>query len=115
MIKKMIAVLSIAAMVLSMTSWDQSAFLSGMVINIKFAPDHLTGDKTDNFVQILRTFMSRGGIEMQVNVVNRQTLLDAREHPEAHGDLIVRIGGFSDYFVRLTDTLQEEIIDRTEY
>ena len=52
---------------------------------------------------------------MQVNVVDRKTLLDAREHPEAHGDLIVRIGGYSDYFVRLIPTLQQEIIDRTEY
>ena len=52
---------------------------------------------------------------MQVNVVDRKTLIDAREHPEAYGDLIVRIGGYSDYFVRLTPTLQQEIIDRTEY
>jgi formate C-acetyltransferase len=47
--------------------------------------------------------------------VDRKTLLDAREHPDAHSDLLVRIGGYSDYFVRLTPTLQQEIIDRTEY
>jgi pyruvate-formate lyase len=103
------------AMVLSMTSWDQSAYLGGMVVNIKFAPEHMTGDKTDAFVQILRTFMQRGGIEMQVNVVDRQTLEDAYIHPENHGDLIVRIGGYSDYFVRLSKALQLEIIERTEY
>lgn len=103
------------AMVLSLTSWDQSEFLGGMVVNIKFAPEHLSEDNRKNFLQILRTFMRRGGLEMQVNVVNRKELLDAREHPEAHSDLIVRIGGYSDYFVRLTPTLQQEIIDRMEY
>lgn len=103
------------AMVLSLSSWDQKEFLGGMVVNIKFAKDHLSGENGERFVQILRTFMRRGGLEMQVNVVDRQTLLDAREHPELHRDLLVRIGGFSDYFVRLTPTLQQEIIDRTEY
>ena len=103
------------AMILSLTSWDQSEFLGGMVVNIKFGAEHLSGKNQIHFLQILRTFMQRGGLEMQVNVVDRKTLLDAREHPEAHGDLIVRIGGYSDYFVRLTPTLQQEIIDRTEY
>ena len=103
------------AMVLSLTSWDQSDFLGGMVVNIKFAADHLSEENRKNFLQILRTFLRRGGLEMQVNVVDRQTLLDAREHPEEHANLIVRIGGYSDYFVRLTPALQQEIIDRTEY
>lgn len=103
------------AMVLSLTSWNQSEFLGGMVVNIKFGADHLSEKHRDRFLQILRTFMQRGGLEMQVNVVDRKTLIDAREHPEAYGDLIVRIGGYSDYFVRLTPTLQQEIIDRTEY
>lgn len=103
------------AMLLSMTSWDQSDFLGGMVVNIKFSPEHLTSQHTDAFISLLRGFLSRGGIEMQVNVVDRETLLDACEHPESHEDLIVRIGGYSDYFVRLSDALQREIIARTEY
>jgi len=52
---------------------------------------------------------------MQVNVVDRETLLDARKHPENHRDLIVRIGGYSDYYVRLSDALQQEILERREY
>ena len=59
--------------------------------------------------------MERGGIELQVNVVDRATLLDAQRNPEAHKDLIVRIGGYSDYFTRISPVLQQEIIDRTEY
>jgi len=52
---------------------------------------------------------------MQVNVVDRNTLQDAMEHPNKHSNLIVRIGGYSDYFIRLMPVLQKEIIERTEY
>ena len=103
------------AMLLSMTKWDQRKFLAGMVINMKFSPEHLTAAHNDAFVAMLRTFIQRGGMEMQVNAVDRKTLLDAQIHPEAHRDLFVRIGGFSDYFVRLIPELQDEIIARTEY
>lgn len=84
------------AMVHSLTSWDQRAYLGGMVVNIKFSPEHLKPKQRDNFIAILRTFIKRGGIEMQVNVVDRKTLQDAYNHPENHGNLIVRIGGYSD-------------------
>lgn len=103
------------AMILSLTSWDQSALLGGMVVNMKFGKENLCGRKKENFLTLLRAFMERGGIEMQVNVVDKATLEDARVHPEAHRDLIVRIGGYSDYFTRLSPVLQQEIIDRTEY
>ena len=102
-------------MILSLTSWDQAALLGGMVVNIKFGKSQLSAEKKESFLSLVRAFMARGGIELQVNVVDRQTLIDAREHPEAHRDLIVRIGGYSDYFTRLSGALQQEIIDRTEY
>lgn len=103
------------AMINSLTSFDQSKFLGGMVVNVKFGKENLRGEKAKNLVALLRAFVKRGGIEMQVNAVDRRTLIDAKENPEAHRDLTVRIGGYSDYFVRLSDTLQNEIIDRTEY
>ena len=52
---------------------------------------------------------------MQINCVDRATLEDAKIHPENHGDLMVRIGGFSDYFVRQSAAQQQELIDRCEY
>ena len=103
------------AMILSLTSWDQSALLGGMVVNIKFGKENLDERKRDIFLSLIRAFMARGGIELQVNVVDRATLEDAKLHPENHRDLIVRIGGYSDYFTRLSPVLQQEIIDRTEY
>lgn len=103
------------AMILSLTSYDQSKLLGGMVVNVKFGKSSLDGDKKKNLISMVRTFMERGGVEMQINAVDRKTLEDARENPEAHRDLIVRIGGYSDYFIRLAPVLQQEIIDRTEY
>ena len=103
------------AMIMSLTSWNQSRLLGGMVVNIKFGKEMLSGQKKNNIIALLRVFMQRGGVEIQVNVVDRETLEDARKNPDAHADLLVRIGGYSDYFIRLTPALQQEIIDRTEY
>ena len=72
-------------------------------------------EKKNILVSLLRTFMQNGGIELQINVVDKATLEEAVQNPEAHKDLIVRIGGFSDYFIRLAPVLQQEIIERTEY
>jgi pyruvate-formate lyase len=57
--------------------------------------------------------LRRGGFEMQVNVVSRDTLLAAREHPEQYRDLLVRVAGYSDTFTRLSPKMQEEVIART--
>jgi len=53
-------------------------------------------------------------MEVQFNVVSKETLLEAQESPEAHRDLLVRVSGFSAYFVDLDKVLQDEIIARTE-
>ncbi len=102
------------ALIKSLTSWDQSSFLGGMVVNLKFRKNDLGGESKKLLVSLLRAFIKRGGIEMQVNVVDKETLKKAQINPEEYKNLLVRIGGFSDYFVRLTPTLQREIIDRTE-
>ena len=64
---------------------------------------------------MVETYLQRGGFEVQVNVVDKETLLAAREHPEQYRDLVVRIGGYSDYFVGLSEEMQAEIILRTEH
>ncbi len=103
------------AMIKSLTSWDQSEFLGGMVVNIKFAKEHLTEKNIENFIALMHGFIKRGGIEMQVNCVDKKTLINAQKEPEKYKNLIVRIGGYSDYFTRLSTVLQNEIIERTEY
>jgi len=63
--------------------------------------------------RLIETYLRRGSFEMQVNVVSRDTLLAAREHPEQYRDLLVRVAGYSDYFTRLSPKMQEEVIART--
>lgn len=103
------------ALINSLTSWEQQKLLGGMVVNMKFNKTYFDDDKRNLLVQLMRTFMEKGGIEAQINVVDRATLEDALIHPENHGDLIVRIGGYSDYFVRLNPALKDEVVARTEH
>ena len=65
--------------------------------------------------RLIETYLRRGGFEMQVNVVSRDTLLAAREHPEQYRDLLVRVAGYSDYFTKLSPKMQKEVIARTEH
>ena len=55
------------------------------------------------------------GMQLQVTCASKEELLDGLEHPEQHENLVVRIGGFSEYFNRLSPTLKQSVIDRTEY
>jgi formate C-acetyltransferase len=64
---------------------------------------------------LLETFFELGGLQVQLSVVDRAELEDALVHPERHADLIVRIGGYSEYFTRLSPELQRAVVERTEY
>jgi len=59
-------------------------------------------------------YFSRGGMQLQFNVVSRETLLRAQREPEKYRSLIVRVAGYSAYFVGLDKTVQQDIIERTE-
>jgi formate C-acetyltransferase len=90
--------------------------IGGLAMNLKF--NSALFDSAEGFESLKRlilTYLARGGFEAQVNVVDGQTLKDARAHPEQYRDLIVRIGGYSDYFTRLSPEMQDELIQRTEY
>jgi len=64
---------------------------------------------------LIKTFMMRGGFEIQINVLDRDTLLAAQKNPEQYQDLVVRIGGYSDYFVKISPNMQAEVLLRTEH
>ena len=61
-----------------------------------------------------KSFVDAGGHQLQINALNRQTLLDAQAHPELHRNLIVRVWGWSAYFVELDKQYQDQIIQRVE-
>jgi formate C-acetyltransferase len=103
------------AAVLSATKWDHTPHLGGIAVNLKFSRPRDAGAFKERLLDVVETYLGRGGFEVQVNVVDKETLLAAQKHPEQYRDLVVRIGGYSDYFVGLSAEMQEEIILRTEH
>jgi formate C-acetyltransferase len=103
------------AAVLSATKWDHAPHLGGIAVNLKFSRPRDVEGFEQRLLEVVKTYLRRGGFEVQVNVVDKETLLSAQEHPERHRDLVVRIGGYSDYFVGLSREMQQEIIMRTEH
>ena len=87
----------------------------GDLINLKFSPANVAGeDGTRRLMQIIRTWCELKLWHVQFNILNRDTLLAAQKDPEKYRNLIVRIAGYSAYFVDLSPMQQAEIIARTE-
>ncbi len=103
------------AAVLSATKWDHSPHLGGIAVNLKFSKPRDDDAFEQRLMDVVETYLKRGGFEVQVNVIDRATLEAARQSPELYRDLVVRIGGYSDYFVRLSPEMQAEIIQRSEH
>ena len=88
----------------------------GTLLNQKFTPQIFEDEESiDKIVSLIRSYFKMDGHHIQFNVIDADTLRDAQHHPEKYRDLIVRVAGYSDYFVDLTPELQEEIIKRTEH
>ncbi|MFC2004446.1 glycyl radical protein [Chloroflexota bacterium] len=86
------------------------------LMNMKFDRKTLDSrEKLQKFLSLIKTFFDRGGFHIQFNISDRETLLEAKRHPEQYRNLMVRVAGFSAYFVDLAPELQDEIISRTEY
>lgn len=87
--------------------------VTSIVLNLKFHRAFFEKHQ-EEAAALLRSYFKGGGQQVQVNVCDSEELKHAVLHPECHQDLIVRVGGYSDYFVRLSPALQEEIILRSE-
>ncbi len=103
------------ALLSSVMKANQYLATSGNVMQMKFNKGQFgTPTGMAAFISLAKAYFAGGGQTLQVNVVSREELLDAVAHPEKHKNLIVRVGGFSQYFVKLPPPLQENIIARTE-
>ena len=73
-----------------------------------------TPGSVEKVAMLVQSFVRDGGHQLQINALNRDVLLDAQEHPELHRNLIVRVWGWSAYFVELDKEYQDQIIQRVE-
>lgn len=88
----------------------------GTLLNQKFTPAVLKDDAgLTKLLHLVRSYFKMDGHHIQFNVVDAATLREAQKYPEKHRNLIVRVAGYSDYFVDLSPELQNEIIHRTEH
>jgi len=87
----------------------------GTLLNQKFTPQVLDTDVgIEKLGHLIRSYFKLDGHHIQFNVVTAETLRKAQKYPDKYRDLIVRVAGYSDYFVDLHVDLQNEIIKRTE-
>ena len=99
----------------SVAKLDHGIASNGTLFNQKFHPSALSGEEgLNNFVSLIRSYFDQKGMHMQFNVVSRETLLDAQQHPENYKHLVVRVAGYSALFTTLSRSLQDDIIARTE-
>lgn len=99
----------------SVAKLDHYIASNGTLFNQKFHPSALSGVRgLENFISLIRAFFDQKGSHMQFNVVSRDTLIDAQNHPENYKNLVVRVAGYSALFTSLSRSLQDDIIARTE-
>jgi pyruvate formate-lyase/glycerol dehydratase family glycyl radical enzyme len=88
----------------------------GTLLNQKFTPQLLADEEgIDKLAHLIRSYFKLDGHHIQLNVISADLLRDAQKHPEKYRDLIIRVAGYSDYFVDINEELQNEIIRRTEH
>jgi formate C-acetyltransferase len=99
----------------SILKFDQSTYSNGTLCNMKFHPTALQGEAGDRKLRaVMETYFKGGGMELQINVVSADTLRSAQENPKEYQDLVVRVAGFSAYFVEVYKAAQDDLIRRTE-
>ena len=104
------------AVVRSVTKPDYTLVACGTVLNQKYEPSvFANAEKRAKLRALVKTYFKKGGQEMQINAVSRSMLFDAMENPERYRDLVVRVSGFSAYYVTLDQSVQRDILERTEH
>jgi formate C-acetyltransferase len=89
--------------------------LGTMVLNLRVRPEMVREPQLrEKFKHLLQSYFAMGGLQVQVTVMDAETLKKALEHPEEYGNLVIRIGGYTEYFNRLSKELQLEVVKRSE-
>jgi formate C-acetyltransferase len=94
---------------------DQSLATNGTLLNMKFPQEAVSGTEgRDNLAAFLRSYLEMGGMHVQFNIMSSETMRAAQKKPEEYRDMLVRVAGYSAYFVELGIPLQNDLIQRTE-
>ncbi len=102
------------ALLNSVSSLDSSLMANGNALNLRFDPEDIAGERGLNILSgLAKGFFERGGMEIQLNVLDPEMLQDAREHPGKYPELVVRVAGYCAYFDDLPEATKDEIISRT--
>ncbi len=90
----------------------------GEALNIKYSPP-ADGDDREEFLEkfgaLVRGYFEQGGLQVQFNIQDYETFIDAKKNPEKYPEMIVRVSGYSAYFKDLSDAMKDELITRTQY
>ena len=91
-------------------------FVEAPLLNMRFSPGPLRAkDGLRKFGEMVKAFFDKGAAHVQFTILDRETLLEAKKHPENYRNLVVRVAGYSSFWVDLTPDLQDEIISRTQH
>ena len=99
------------ALLNSVSKLPLSQIIGTPITNIRISKENLPG----MLKPLVNGFFQNGGMQLQVSCLSRDEILDAMKHPEKHRSLVVRVGGFSEYFTRLSPELQQAVFERTEH
>ena len=104
------------AVINSLAKLDLAKFAGGTMLNLKFSPKIISNQKgLDSLGNLIKTYFKLGGLQMQLNIVSSDILREAQRKPQEYEDLIVRVWGFSTYFVSLPKGYQDQLINELEH
>lgn len=103
------------AMLKSVTKMDHTQATNGTLLNWKVSPECMSGETgLENLIHLVDVYFDRKGMHSQINVMSSEMMKAALVHPEQYKDMLVRVAGYSAYFVELSKPLQYDLIGRTE-
>ena len=103
------------AIVNSLTKVDHSLATNGTLMNLRFPQEAVAGiEGRDNLVSFIEEYMAKKAMHVQFNIMSAATMRAAQKKPEDYKDMLVRVAGYSAYFVELGKPLQKDLIQRTE-
>ena len=104
------------ALISSVSKVDHSLAMNGTLLNVRFPEEAVSGvEGRDNLVSFVDEYLDKAGMHVQFNIMSADKMRKAQKNPENYKDMLVRVAGYSAYFVELGTPLQNDLIDRTEF